>query len=65
MSSVRDALEKLDRAVNKLDYSVYQAQDQRNLEDAQKNENIIDVDFVAKRLDSAIERVEFLLKDEG
>lgn len=65
MSSVRDALEKLDQAVNKLDYSVYRAQDNKLEQAAREAENIIDVDFVAKRLDFAINKVEDLLKEEG
>ncbi len=74
MSSIRFALEKLDSAVGKLDASV------TNVENALKDQaaappmtqgqlfdeagNVIDVDFVAKRLDKAIETVEGLLQQE-
>ncbi len=69
MSSIRFALEKLDRAVGKLDSSVstvekaYReyAPPQEELFDAAGN--VIDVDFVARRLDHAIEQVETLLSE--
>ncbi len=80
MSSIRVALEKLDNAVGKLDYSVTNVEkalqdfvpaDQVEQQIAEQtpqlcddNGNVIDVDFVAKRLDKAIEAVEELLKDE-
>ena len=69
MSSIRFALEKLDNAVGKLDVSV------TNVEEAFQNyvpadellsdntANVIDVDFVAKRLDNAIASVENLLNE--
>ena len=59
MSSIRLALEKLDRAVGCLDKSVVQAQGDLSA----AKENVIDVDFVARRLDSAIASVENLLKE--
>lgn len=65
MSSIRDALEKLDQVVNKLDYSVYRAQDQQREKAQEAAENVIDVDFVAKRLDLAIDKVELLLQEEA
>lgn len=77
MSSIRYALEKLDSAVGKLDMSVtnvenalqeYVPVDQVITEPPQLRDesgNVIDVDFVSKRLDKAIETVEQLLKDEG
>ncbi len=77
MSSIRYALEKLDSAVGKLDTSVtnvenalqdYVPVDQVPTEPPQLRDeagNVIDVDFVSKRLDRAIETVEQLLKDEG
>lgn len=65
MSSIRDALEKLDQVVNKLDYSVYRAQDQQREKAHEAAENVIDVDFVAKRLDLAIDKVELLLQEEA
>lgn len=69
MSSIRFALEKLDQAVNKLGSSVTNVEEalrdyvppQEALLDACGN--VIDVDFVARRLDSAIEQVETLLKE--
>ncbi len=61
MSSIRSALEKLDRAVGYLDASVMQAQDEWH----EAQENVIDVDFVARRLDKAIASVENLLQEEG
>ena len=76
MSSIKFSLEKLDNAVGKLDSSVTNVenalrdyipvdqvaahmQEQGQLCDA--NGNVIDVDFVAKRLDKAIQTVEDLL----
>lgn len=61
MSSIRSALEKLDRAVGCLDASVVQAQEAWS----EAKENVIDVDFVARRLDRAIASVENLLQEEG
>lgn len=61
MSSIRSALEKLDRAVSHLDASVIEAQERMD----EEQENVIDVDFVARRLDNAISSVESLLKDKG
>lgn len=69
MSSIRFALEKLDQAVGKLDSSVSTVEEafhnyvppQETLVDA--SGNVIDVDFVARRLDSAIEQVETLLSE--
>ena len=63
MSSIKFSLEKLDRAVSKLDASV------TNVESALQDfvpqqGNVVDVDFVAKRLDNAIETVESILQDE-
>lgn len=53
MSSIHYALEKLDQAVSRLDDSVSGVQHVPG--------NVIDVDFVSKRLDSAIAKVEDLL----
>jgi len=69
MSSIRQALEKLDRAIDRLDASValpdvpasLQAGGRSALYD--RNGNIIDVDFVAARLDRAIQTVEQILRD--
>lgn len=79
MSSIRNALERLDTVVGKLDASVdnvgYALQDMvppsevaRQVDaaryDAQLRDsdgNVIDVDFMARRLDKAIETVENLL----
>lgn len=57
MSSIRYSLEKLDHAVEKLDQSLAQ------MERAPQN-NVVDVDFVAQRLDKAIATVESLLEEE-
>lgn len=59
MSSIRSALEKLDRAVGVLDASVVRAED--TFEEYEGN--VIDVDFIAKRLDRAIANVETLLSE--
>ena len=66
MSSIKNSLEKLDRAVGKLDSSV------SNVEQALQDftpqpvtDNVVDVDFVAKRLDKAIETMEEILNEEG
>jgi len=77
MSSIRFALERLDNAVGKLDASVFNVENalqdyvprdevEKAREEAQLRDysgNIIDVDFMAKRLDNAISTVEDLLKD--
>ncbi len=81
MSSIRVALEKLDNAVGKLDFSVSNVekalQEFVPIDEVEKQiaeqapqlrddkGNVIDVDFVAGRLDKAIKAVEELLKDEG
>ncbi len=77
MSSIRYALEKLDMAVGKLDVSVtsvenalqeYVPADQAMQQAPQLRDeagNVIDVDFVTKRLDSAIDAVEEILREEG
>ena len=67
MSSIRFALDKLDNAVGKLDSSVTNVENalrDYNPQAQNSDDNIIDVDFVAKRLDKAIEAVEGLLKGE-
>lgn len=67
MSSIRYALERLDSAVSRLDYCVNGAeqvmQEQAYVIQSQQD-NVIDVDFVAGRLDRAIKAVEYLLKEE-
>ncbi len=68
MSSIISALDKLDNAVGKLDSSVTNVENalqDYNLQTPSGDDNVIDVDFVAKRLDKAIEAVEDLLNDEG
>lgn len=59
MSSIRFALEKLDRAITRLDESVCDARDSYNSDSG----NVIDVDFVSRRLDRAIASVEQLLAE--
>lgn len=61
MSSILLALEKLDIAVANLECS---ADHVRERVAQAEGRNIVDVDFVAKRLDGAISAVEGLL-DEG
>lgn len=72
MSSIRSALERLDNVVGRLDASVNDAAcslcESRPIEASQpaaylrdSNGNVVDVDFVAHRLDKAIETVEHLL----
>ncbi len=68
MSSIRFALEKLDHAVGKLDSSVTNVemalQSYSPPQDAlvDGSGNVIDVDFMAQRLDKAIATVESLLR---
>lgn len=67
MSSIRYALERLDSAVSRLDYSVSGAEQvlqEQAYTIQEQQDNVIDVDFVAGRLDRAIKAVEFLLKEE-
>ena len=63
MSSIRYALEKLDNAVSRLDLSVADAKYKwKELSEvSMASDNVIDVDFVAKRLDIAIQKVESIL----
>ncbi|MGH1403114.1 MAG: hypothetical protein ACRBDL_02625 [Alphaproteobacteria bacterium] len=61
MSSIRFALEKLDNAVSRLDLSVTEARNSWKDLQQESDGNVIDVDFVAKRLDVAIEQVEAIL----
>lgn len=61
MPSIMQALEKLDSAVGRLVSSVEHAEKAAQAQD--HNGNIVDVDFVAQRLDYAIEAVEGLLKE--
>ncbi len=73
MSSIRFSLEKLDHVVGKLDSSV--ANVERAMQDyvpagngpqfQDSSGNVVDIDFVAKRLDKAIETVQHLLEEEG
>ncbi len=62
MSSIRSALEKLDRAVGVLDSTILNVEEKF---ERQYEENVIDVDFVSKRLDTAIASVESLLEVGG
>ena len=74
MSSIRNALEKLDQAVEKLDYSVAYAEKsygslskniaQTDMAFFEEIGNVIDVDFMAARLDHAIATVEDLLRED-
>jgi hypothetical protein len=58
MSSIRYALEKLDFSISELDESVSAFADYEPAEPT----NVIDVDFMAQRLDRAILAVETILK---
>lgn len=71
MSSILTALERLDSAVNKLDRSSIGVARHMNTalldiadEKEKRVENVIDINFVSKRLDHAIATVEGLLADE-
>lgn len=73
MSAIMYALERLDHAVGRLDFSVENvetalaAEDLRQPEQPQLRDahgNVVDVDFVSKRIDRAIKAVEYLLNDE-
>ena len=61
MSSLNRALEKLDAALGQLDESVVGVMSQRmTFERSQEN-----ADFIAHRLDMAIQKVEQILMQEG
>lgn len=57
MSSVRFALEKLNDAVEELDVSLATGQG------IEISESVIDPDFIAQRLDRAIQKVEMILSE--
>lgn len=57
MSRIMYALERLDMAVGRLESSVEEAA-------VAEENNVVDVDFVAKRLDHAIAAVENLLEEQ-
>ena len=57
MSSVRFALEKLNEAVERLDYSLVQG------EALSTSEQVINSENITQRLDRAIRTVELLLED--
>lgn len=60
-SPLQSSLERLNNAVETLDISL---NDVSQLHDGvQQAENVVDVDFMAKRLDRAIETVENLLSE--
>ena len=61
MSSIRYALEKLDFSISQLDESVSAYE----YLEAPEPTNVIDVDFMAQRLDRAILAVETILKQGG
>lgn len=65
MSSILNALEKLDYAVGKLDHSVSQSENNSSAQTqiCDADGNVIDVDFVTRRLDRAIQSVENLLSE--
>ena len=68
MSPIRSSLEKLYQAIETLDGSVSDAPvGLQGTVDQLRDDagNVVDVDFVANRLDKAIATVENLLKDEG
>lgn len=67
MSAIRYALERLDNAVSRLDYSVSGAEQvfQEHAYYRAQAGNVIDVDFVAGRLDRAIKAVEYILDEDS
>ncbi|MCB1784282.1 MAG: hypothetical protein KDI13_09830 [Alphaproteobacteria bacterium] len=56
MSRIMHALERLDNAVGRLENSVVTAEQESGA-------NVVDVDFVSKRLDRAISAVESILEE--
>ncbi len=62
MSSIRYALEKLDAAVGQLDESVVHLETAFENQQPAEPSNVIDVDFMAQKLDRAIFAVETILK---
>ena len=64
MSLIFAALEKLDNAVSVLDASVSNVESAIDELVITDSANVIDVDFVAKRLDKAIDSVEKILANE-
>jgi hypothetical protein len=62
MSSIRYALEKLDAAVGQLDESVVHLETAFEQQQPAQNSNVVDVDFMAQKLDRAIFAVEAILK---
>ena len=73
MSAIKDALDKLDQAVSKLDTAMQHTEVQNGQGFSPQQTNIlvredgkvVDVDFIANRLDRAIDTVEYLLREEG
>ncbi len=73
MSAIKDALDKLDQAVSRLDTAMQNSPVQNGQGTSQIQTNIlvredgkvVDVDFISNRLDRAIHTVEHLLREEG
>ncbi len=68
MSSIKFALDRLSSAVEVLDSSVSNVENMLqdyNLQCLHDNSNVVDVDFVARRLDTTIKAVEDLLDSDG
>lgn len=64
MSAIRDALLRLDEAIDRLEVTALSAAEERSVA-ADQPDNVVDVDFLAGRIDRAIASVELLLREEG
>ncbi len=65
MSAIREALLRLDEAIDRLGDSAINMAEERFMPEPAVTGNVIDVDFVAGRIDRAIATVEMLLREEG
>ncbi len=66
MSAIREALLRLDDAIDRLgDTAISLAEERRGAEALESGGNVVDVDFVAGRIDRAIATVEMLLREEA
>ena len=65
MSAIKEALIRLDEAIDRLGDSAIILAEERGIADSAADGNVIDVDFVAGRIDRAIATVEMLLAEEG
>lgn len=65
MSAIREALLRLDEAIDRLGDSAIILAEERYAAALATPSNVVDVDFVAGRIDRAIATVEMLLREEG